>query len=97
MTFKGDVELLQAITKEFVERFHALNNIIADVYIKHILYGSQKIKKCVLHPFVGEDRIGLIINEEEVYITIEELSGASLDSDRCIIESEVMELYINLL
>jgi hypothetical protein len=46
---------------------------------------------------VGEDRIGLIINEEEVYITMEELSGVSLDSDRCIIESEVMELYINLL
>lgn len=97
MTFKGDVKLLKIITTEFIERFNALNNIIADVYIKHILYGSQKIKKCVLHPFVGEDRIGLIINEEEVYITIEELSGASLDSDRFIIESEVMELYINLL
>ena len=97
MTFKGDVKLLQTITKEFIERFNALNNIIADVYIKHILYGSQKIKECVLHPFVGEDRIGLMINEEEIYITIEELSGVSLDSDRCIIESEVMELYINLL
>lgn len=97
MTFKGDVKLLKIITTEFIERFNALNNIIADVYIKHILYGSQKIKKCVLHPFVGEDRIGLIINEEEVYITIEELSGASLDSDQCILESEVMELYINLL
>ena len=89
--------MLKIITTEFIERFNALNNIIADVYIKHILYGSQKIKKCVLHPFVGEDRIGLIINEEEVYITIEELSGASLDSDQCILESEVMELYINLL
>ena len=97
MTFKGDVKLLKIITTEFIEKFNALNNIIADVYIKHILYGSQKIKKCVLHPFVGEDRIGLIINEEEVYITIEELSGASLDSDQCILESEVMELYINLL
>lgn len=97
MTFKGDVKLLQTITKEFIERFNALNNIIADVYIKHILYGSQKIKECVLRPFVGEDRIGLIINEEEVYITIEELSGVDLDSNRCIIESEVMELYINLL
>jgi hypothetical protein len=89
--------VLQTITTEFIERFKALNNMVADVYIKHILYGAQKIKKCVLHPFVGEDRIGFIINEEEVYITIEELSGVSIDSDRCIIESEVMELYINLL
>ena len=97
MTFKGDVKLLQTITKEFIERFNALKNTIANVDIKHILYGSQKIKECVLHPFVGEDRIGLIINEEEVYITMEELSGVELDSNRCVIESEVMELYINLL
>lgn len=97
MTFKGDIKLLKIITTEFIERFNALNNIIADVYIKHILYGSQKIKKCVLHPFVGEDRIGLIINEEEIYITMEELSGVSIDGSRCVIESEVMELYINLL
>jgi hypothetical protein len=97
MTFKGDVKLLQIITKEFIERFNKLNNIIADVYVKHILYGSQKIKKCVLHPFVGEDRIGLIINEEEVYITMEELLGVSINNTQCIIRSEVMELHINLL
>ena len=97
MTFKGDVKLLQIITKEFIERFNKLNNIIADVYVKHILYGSQKIKKCVLHPFVGEDRIGLIINEEEVYITMEELLGVSINNTQCIVKSEVMELHINLL
>ena len=97
MTFKGDVKLLQIITKEFIERFNELNNIIADVCVKHILYGSQKIKKCVLHPFVGEDRIGLIINEEEVYITMEELLGVSINNTQCIIKSEVMELHINLL
>lgn len=97
MTFKGDVQLLQTITKEFIERFNALNNTIADVYIKHILYGSQKIKECVLHPFVGEDRIGLIVNEEDIYITMEELSYVDMDDTKCIIRSEVMELYINLL
>ena len=89
--------MLQIITKEFIERFNKLNNIIADVYVKHILYGSQKIKKCVLHPFVGEDRIGLIINEEEVYITMEELLGVSINNTQCIVKSEVMELHINLL
>lgn len=89
--------MVQNITKEFIERFKALNNIIADVYIKHLLYGSQKIKKCVLHPFVGEDRIGLIVNEEDVYITMEELSYVNIDDTRCIIRSEVMELCIKLL
>jgi hypothetical protein len=91
------LDLLQVITTEFTENFNALKNTIANVDIKHILYGSQNIKKCVLHPFVGEDRIGLVINGEEIYITMDELSGASLDSSRCIIASEFMELCINLL
>ena len=89
--------MLQVITTEFIEKFNALNNTIANVDIKHILYGSQKIKKCVLHPFVGEDRIGLIINEEEIYITMDELSAVSIDDVGCIIKSEVMELHINAL
>lgn len=89
--------MLQVITTEFIENFNALKNTIADVDIKHILYGSQKIKKCVLHPFVGEDRIGLVINGEEIYVTMDELSGISLNNSRYIIASEVMELCINLL
>lgn len=97
MTFKGDVKLLQIVTKEFIERFNALNNIIADVYIKHILYGSQKIKECVLHPFMGEDRIGLIINGEDIYVTMKELSCVDIDNTKCIIRSEVMELCIKFL
>lgn len=89
--------MLQVITTEFIEKLNALNNTIANVDIKHILYGSQKIKKCVLHPFVGEDRIGLIINEEEIYITMDELSAVSIGDAECIIKSEVMELHISAL
>ena len=89
--------MLHNITKEFIEKFKALNNIVADVCIKHILYGPQKIKKCVLHPFVGEDRIGLMVNEEEIYITMDELSCVSVNSTQCVIQSEVMTLHINLL
>lgn len=89
--------MLQVITTEFIENFNALKNTVANVDIKHILYGSQKIKKCVLHPFVGEDRIGLVINGEEIYITMGELSGVNIDNNRCIVASEVMELCINLL
>jgi hypothetical protein len=85
------------ITTEFTERFSALNNLIADVHIKHLLYGNQKIKKCILHPFMDGDCIGLIINEEKVYITMNELSDISISNTECTIKSEVMELYINLL
>jgi hypothetical protein len=96
LTFKGDLDLLQVITTEFIENFNALKNTIANVNIKHILYGSQKIKQCVLHPFVGEDRIGLVINEEEIYITMDELSAVSINDIECVIKSEVMELHISL-
>ena len=88
--------MLQIITTEFIEKFNALNNAVADVYIKHLLYGNQKIKRCILHPFVGGDRIGLTINDEDVYITMGELQSVCINDVECIFKSEVMELYIIL-
>jgi hypothetical protein len=88
--------LLQVITTEFIKKFDALNNAVADVHIKHLLYGNQKIKKCVLHPFMDGDRIGLIINDEDVYITMDELHSVYINDIECIIKSAVMELYIIL-
>lgn len=85
------------IIKDFIEKFNVINNRNANVYIKHLLYGNQKIKRCVLRPFADEERIGLIINEEEIYITINELSDVSIHGTEYAIKSEVMELYINLL
>lgn len=88
--------MLHIITTEFIEKFNALNNTVADVHIKHLLYGNQKIKRCILHPFVGGDRIGLIINDEDVYITMDELQYVCINNVECILKSEVMELYIML-
>ena len=82
---------------EFIEKFNGLNNMVADVHIKHLLYGSQKIKKCVLHPFVDGGRIGLVINGESIYITMDELCDVSFSGIKCVVESEIMELYIKLL
>ena len=88
--------MLQIITKEFIEKFNALNNTVADVYIQHLLYGNQKIKRCILHPFMDGDRIGLYINEESVYVTMNELLSTSINNNRYVIKSEVMELHIIL-
>ena len=88
--------MLQNITKEFIERFNALDGTVADVHIKHILYGNQKIKRCVLHPFVEGDRIGLNINEEGVYITMDELLSVNANNNEYVIKSEIMELHIIL-
>lgn len=88
--------LQTTVTKEFIEKFNGLSNKCADIYIKHALYGAQKIKKCVLHPTVDGESIGLIINEENVYITMDELLNANIDNNVCTITSEVMELQIIL-
>ena len=97
MAFKGDDKLLQTtITKEFIEKFNGLDNKCADIYIKHALYGTQKIKKCILHPIVDGESIGLIINEENVYITMDELLNANINNTECVIQSEIMELQIIL-
>jgi hypothetical protein len=89
--------LLQIIAKEFIEKFNTLNNTIADVQIKHLLYGKpQKIKKCILHPVVDGGRIGLNINEEDIYITMDELLSIEINDNEYVIKSEVMELYIVL-
>ena len=70
--------------------------MVADVHIKHLLYGNQKIKRCILHPFMDGDSIGLSINNENIYITLDELSSVSINDNEYVIKSEVMELYIIL-
>lgn len=97
MSFKGVKDLLpKFIIKDFIEKFNIINNRNANVYIKHLLYGNQKINKCVLRPFVDEERIGLIIEGEERYITMDELREVYIDNTKCYIKSDVMELYIVL-
>lgn len=88
--------MLHGITTEFIEKFCALENMVADIYIKHLLYGDQPIKRCILHPFMDGDCIGLIINKEQKYITMDELLSASISNNECVITSEVMELHIIL-
>ena len=81
--------------QEFIGRFTTLHGARANVQIKHMLYGNQKMKKCVLHPFADGEHIGLIIDGEERYINMDELSDIFIDNDSCYIKSNVMELYIN--
>lgn len=84
------------ITRDFIEKFIALGGKIANVQIRHMLYGNQKLNKCVLCPFMDGECIGLIMDDgEKKYITMDELCNVSINELECIIESEVMELYID--
>lgn len=84
------------IIKDFIEKFNVINNRNVNVCIKHILYGSQKINKCVLHPFADEERIGFVIDDQEIYVRMDELCDVYIDNEKCYIKSDVMELYIIL-
>lgn len=81
------------ITEEFIENFKALNGQNVAVDIKHAFYGSQKIK-CVLHALMDGGRIGLIINNEEKYITMDELVGVYCNDNEICLQSDVMEIRI---
>lgn len=95
--FKGDWQLLpKFIIKDFIEKFDVLNNKNANVYIKHLLYGCQRIKGCVLHTLWDGERVGLIINDEDIYITMDELLSVSINENECVMKSEVMEIEIQI-
>lgn len=84
------------ITKEFIEKFNALNDKKVDVYIEHILYGSQKIRGCVPQTLWDGERIGLIIEGEEKYITMDELHEVCADDNWCCLKSDVMEIKVRV-
>ena len=76
-----------------IDRMKVLNGQMVCLYIKHILYGSQKIK-CALRLLWDGERIGFKINDEDIYITMDELCEVSIDDAKCILKSDVMELRI---
>ena len=82
------------LTRDFIEKFMALENKNADIYIMHLLYGNQKMNRYVLHPFVDEGHIGLIIEDEKRYITVDELCMTSINEHECRIKSDTMEVCI---
>ena len=82
------------ITKEFIEKFEALNEKKADVYIEHILYGSQKMRGCLPSVLWGGGRIGLTIDGEDKYLTMDELIDAFVDENGCRLKSDVMEIKL---
>ena len=89
--------LPKVITENFIKKFYALHGKNASVCIKHLLYGSQKIGRCVLYPFVDRERIGLIINSEDIYITFDELCGVFINDSKCSLKGDVMELSIDVI
>ena len=88
--------LHEFIIRDFIEKFNALYGKKANVQIRHLFYGNQKLNRCVLHPFADEEHIGLIMDDgEKKYITMDELCEVSIDNNVCILKSEVMELYVD--
>lgn len=84
------------ITKEFVEKFEALNGKKADVCIDHILYGSQKMRGCVPCTLWDGVHIGFIIEDERKYLMMDELIEACADDHGCYLKGDVMEIKLKI-
>ena len=84
------------LLRDFTKEFKLLDGQYGDVRILHALYGNQKYNRCVLHPLVDDERIGLVIDDEDKYVTMDELCGVSITNNEYCIKSDVMELYIKL-
>lgn len=86
------------IIRDFIKQFSILDSIKANIQIKHKLYGEQKMNRCVVRPFVDEERIGIIMDDgEKKYVSMDELCEAGIDENRCYLKSDVMELDINFI
>lgn len=75
------------------DKLNLLSGKMVHVYIKHLLYGTQHVK-CALRFLWDGERIGLIINQEDIYIKTCELHSINICGNRYIIKSAVMELHI---
>lgn len=84
------------MVSDFIEKCSVLENKKVNLQIKHLLYGNQKMNGCVLRPFMDEEHIGFIIEDEKKYINMNELTEVYFDDEKCYIKSDVMELYIKL-
>ena len=81
------------VIQDFMRRLNIFSSKMVYVYIRHMLYGSQKIKYA-LRPLWDGERIGIIIDNEEKYITLDELREVYIENDEYHIKSDVMEINI---
>ena len=87
--------LQKIVTNDMRDKFLALDGKSVNIKIKHMLYGNQKLNRCVLHPFMDEERIGFVMDDgEEKYITTDELREIYVYDDQCYFNSDVMEIKI---
>lgn len=87
--------LQKIVTNDMRDKFLALDGKSVNIKIKHMLYGNQKLNRCVLRPFMDEERIGFVMDDgEEKYITTDELREIYVYDDQCYFNSDVMEIKI---
>ena len=84
------------ITKEFVEKFEALNGKKADVCIDHILYGLQKMRGCVPCTLWDGVHIGFIIEDERKYLMMDELRDAFVSGNECCLKGDIMSIKLKI-
>lgn len=79
--------------KELMIKLKEINNTAGTVILQHRLFGEQKISVDRLQTFC-DDRVGLKIKGQEIFIPLNELESYSADDNKLIISSNIKKIII---
>lgn len=81
--------------KELKKRWQEMNGQNGVITIRHKLFGTQKISVDKICTF-WDDRVGLTIKDQEIYILIKDIISYVNDNDKVLLDSKMKKIEIKL-
>lgn len=64
------------------------------IHIYHKIYGNQQSLLKNFQPLCTEDKIGFVIWEREIYLTLDEIENIEVDKNRIVINGILQKIVI---
>ena len=80
--------------KEFIGKFTQLNGRTATITLEHNLFGKQKFETQEVNVFEDEDRLGLILKGQAVYIYKQRLRSMELRDNFVEFADDKLKIFI---
>lgn len=78
---------------EFFEKWDKLENLKAKVILKHSLFGRQMHNCDAVHT-INDDRIGLVLKEQEIFVDKEKIVQAEEDGRMYTVSDGVLQITV---
>ena len=87
---KGGIKVYSKHLKHFAGK-------MVEVFLKHKLYGTQAIQ-CTLRNLIWtKEKIGLVLNNQEIYLLWKEIKRLRTDNKEIYVEGELQTIIIKLI